>query len=212
VRVLGHELNNSLTPIHSIAGSLRSLLDCEPLPSDWKHDAQRGLDVISGRAEALSRFMAAYARLARLPPPRFVTVDVAAWVRRVVSLETRLAVAVAAGPEAAIRGDSDQLDQLLINLLGNAVDAALETRGGVAIGWKQTGRHLEIWIEDEGPGLANTTNLFVPFFTTKAGGSGIGLLLSRQIAEGHGGSLTLENREWGCGCVARLRLPTSATK
>ncbi len=210
VRVLGHELNNSLTPIHSIAGSLRSLLDREPLASDWKHDAQRGLEVISGRAEALSRFMGAYARLAKLPPPRFATVDVAAWIRRVVSLETRIAVTVEAGPEAAIRGDSDQLDQLLINLLGNAVDAAIETGGGVAIGWKQTGRHLEIWIEDEGPGLANIANLFVPFFTTKAGGSGIGLLLSRQIAEGHGGSLTLENHESGCGCVARLRLPAGA--
>ncbi len=207
VRVLGHELNNSLTPIHSIAGSLRSLLDREPLASDWKHDAQRGLEVISGRAEALSRFMGAYARLAKLPPPRFASVDVAAWIHRVVSLETRLVVAVTAGPNAAIRGDSDQLDQLLINLLGNAVDAALETKGGVTIGWKQTGFHLEVWIEDEGPGLANIGNLFVPFFTTKAGGSGIGLLLSRQIAEGHGGSLTLENRELGSGCVARLRLP-----
>jgi two-component system nitrogen regulation sensor histidine kinase NtrY len=212
VRVLGHELNNSLTPINSIAGSLRSLVDREPLPTDWKHDAQRGLDVISGRAQALSRFMAAYARLAKLPPPRFVTVDVAAWIRRIVSLETRLEVKVIAGPEITIRGDSDQLDQLLINLLGNAVDAALETRGGVAIGWKQTGRHLEVWIEDEGPGLANIANLFVPFFTTKAGGSGIGLLLSRQIAEGHGGQLTLDNRTSGSGCEARLRLPLGTGK
>jgi two-component system, NtrC family, nitrogen regulation sensor histidine kinase NtrY len=121
-------------------------------------------------------------------------------------------VRIIAGPEIAIRGDSDQLDQLLINLLGNAADAALETGGGVTIGWKRTRAHLEVWIEDEGPGLSNTSNLFVPFFTTKSGGSGIGLVLSRQIAEGHGGQLTLENRASGLGCEARLRLPVGATR
>ncbi len=206
VRVLGHELNNSLAPIQSIAGSLRKLLDRDPRPDDWLEDARRGLSVIETRSEALSRFLAAYARLAKLPPPRLAEVDVAAWVERVVRLETRLAVRLAAGPPVKIRADRDQLDQLLINLVNNAVEASIETGGGVEIGWaKQAGR-LELWVRDEGPGLADSGNLFVPFFTTKAAGSGIGLVLSRQIAEGHGGTVTLETRTPGPGCEARVRL------
>ncbi|MFL6207303.1 MAG: sensor histidine kinase [Pyrinomonadaceae bacterium] len=207
VRVLGHELNNSLAPIKSIAGSLGSLLGRSPRPTDWDEDMRRGLTVIEDRSAALARFMQAYAHLARLPPPRFRPLDVGAWVRRIVALETRLSVQVQAGPELIIQGDEDQLDQLLINLLRNAVDAALETGGGVRVSWGQTATHLNIWIEDEGPGLSNTANLFVPFFTTKPGGSGIGLVLSRQIAEAHGGTLTLANRRNAQGCEARLRLP-----
>jgi two-component system nitrogen regulation sensor histidine kinase NtrY len=207
VRVLGHELNNSLAPIRSIAGSLESLLGREPRPIDWDDDMRRGLAVIAARAEALSRFMEAYARLARLPQPRFQSLNVGAWVRRVVGLETRLDVKVIPGPEVTIQADGDQLDQLLINLLHNAVDAALETDGDVTVSWARNGTHLEVFVEDEGPGLSNTANLFVPFFTTKPKGSGIGLVLCRQIAEAHGGTLSLENRETGTGCQAQLRLP-----
>jgi signal transduction histidine kinase len=134
-------------------------------------------------------------------------VEVSAWIRRVAGLETRLGVSVSAGPEITIQADGDQLDQLLINLVHNAVDAALETGGGVRMGWQATNGKLEVWVEDDGPGISNTTNLFVPFFTTKPSGSGIGLVLSRQIAEAHGGSLQLENRSAGRGCEARLRLP-----
>jgi len=122
-------------------------------------------------------------------------------------LETRISVEVAAGPEITIRADGDQLEQLLINLIRNAVDASIETGGRVRVGWRRRIGQVELWVEDEGPGLSNTGNLFVPFFTTKPGGSGIGLVLSRQIAEAHGGSLTLENRLNGHGCEARLRLP-----
>jgi two-component system nitrogen regulation sensor histidine kinase NtrY len=168
---------------------------------------QRGLAVIAARAEALSRFMEAYARLARLPQPRFQTLNVSAWVKRVVGLETRLDVTVIPGPEVMIQADGDQLDQLLINLLYNAVDAALETSGGVSVRWARNGTHLDVFVEDEGPGLSNTANLFVPFFTTKPKGSGIGLVLCRQIAEAHGGTLSLENRRTGLGCQAQLRLP-----
>ena len=207
VRVLGHELNNSLAPIKSIAGSLESLLTREPRPIDWDEDMQRGLTVISARAEALSRFMEAYSRLARLPQPRFAPLNVAAWIERAVGLETRLNVAVAPGPDIQIQADGDQLDQMLINLLHNAVDAALEQGGGVRVAWTRNGSHLDVIIEDEGPGLSNTANLFVPFFTTKPAGTGIGLVLSRQIAEAHGGSLSLENRLTGPGCRAHIRLP-----
>ncbi|HZT33757.1 MAG TPA: ATP-binding protein [Bryobacteraceae bacterium] len=207
VRVLGHELNNSLTPIKSIAGSLASLLARRPLPEDWEEDTRRGLAVISTRSEALSRFIGAYARLAKLPRPQFQPLEIGAWVERVVRLETRLRVGIEPGPETTVHGDPDQLEQVLINLLRNAADASLPTGGAVEVGWSRNGAHLEVWVRDEGPGLSNTANLFVPFFTTKPGGSGIGLVLSRQIAEAHGGTLTLENRPHPPGCIARLRLP-----
>ena len=207
VRVLGHELNNSLTPIKSIAGSLENLVSRETLPPDWQDDMIRGLAVISSRSEALSRFIGAYARLAKLPRPTLAPFEVTPWIRRVVGMETRLHVDVQPGPNLVIHGDADQLEQVLINLLRNATDAALETHGGVRVGWRKNATYVEIRVEDDGPGLSNTGNLFVPFFTTKPGGSGIGLVLSRQIAEAHGGALTLENRREGSGCEAKLRLP-----
>jgi nitrogen fixation/metabolism regulation signal transduction histidine kinase len=207
VRVLGHELNNSLTPIKSIAASLNGLTFQDPPPPDWKEDMQRGLGVIVTRAAALNRFLDAYSRLARLPRPQLEPLGVGPLIKRVVTLETRLEIGLIAGPEITIRADGDQIEQLLINLLRNAVDASLETGGGVNVGWSKLRSIVEIWVADEGPGLSNTSNLFVPFFTTKPGGSGIGLVLSRQIAEAHGGTLILENRENGPGCKARLRLP-----
>jgi signal transduction histidine kinase len=133
--------------------------------------------------------------------------DAGEWIRQAVSLETRQRVVLVPGPRVAFPGDPDQLSQLLINLIRNAVDAALETGGGVTLGWRKDGSYLEVWVEDDGPGLPTTSNLFVPFFTTKPGGSGIGLVLSRQIAEAHGGALTLENRKAAKGCAATLRIP-----
>jgi PAS domain S-box-containing protein len=206
VRVLSHEINNSLAPIKSIAGSLQTLLDRANRPPDADDDIRRGLAVIGGRSEALIRFMSAYARLARLPAPQRTPLDVGAWIRRVASLETRLPVRIIGGPSVTIRADGDQLDQLLINLVRNAVDAALETGGGVCIRWIRQNGTVSIIVEDEGPGLPSSANLFVPFFTTKPQGSGIGLVLSRQIAEAHGGSLHLENRSSGRGCIATFRL------
>ena len=209
IRVLGHELNNSLAPIRSIASSLDRLLTREPHPDDWLEDMHSGLAIIGNRGEALSRFMEGYSRLSHLPPPNPQPLHVGTWIHRVANLETRLKVPVTEGPELVIQADGDQLDQLLINLLRNGVDAAAATGGGVNVGWMRSGTQLEVWVSDEGPGLPNTGNLFVPFFTTKPHGSGIGLVLSRQIAEAHGGSLTLANRTDRQGCRAILRLPVS---
>ena len=206
IRVLGHELNNSLAPIKSMAGTLAGLLARDPRPADLDVDLHDGLEVITNRAESLSRFMAAYSRLARLPQPQLAATPLTPLMRRVAALETRLQVAVDRGPEVTVRADGDQIEQLLINLVRNAADAALETTGGVRIGWRLRPGQLEVWVRDEGQGLSNPENAFVPFYTTKPGGTGIGLVLCRQIAEAHGGTVTLENRPRG-GCEARLRLP-----
>jgi two-component system nitrogen regulation sensor histidine kinase NtrY len=207
VRVLGHEMNNSLAPIKSIAGSLESLLRREPPPEDWQDDARSGLKSIATRADSLSRFMQAYARLAKLPPPQKEQLNLGELIRRVASLEMRLSVEIRSGAELSIPADGAQLEQLLINILQNAVDASLETNGNVSIGWREVGDCVEVFVQDEGPGIMNSTNLFVPFFTTKPTGSGIGLTLSRQIAEAHNGSLTLANRSGRSGAEALLRLP-----
>ncbi len=207
VRVLGHEMNNSLAPIKSIAGSLESLLRREPPPADWQDDARSGLKSIATRADSLSRFMQAYARLAKLPPPQKEQLNLGELIRRVASLEMRLSVEVRSGAELSIPADGAQLEQLLINILQNAVDASLETNGKVSIGWREVGDCVEVFVQDEGPGIMNSTNLFVPFFTTKPTGSGIGLALSRQIAEAHNGSLMLANRSGRSGAEALLRLP-----
>jgi two-component system, NtrC family, nitrogen regulation sensor histidine kinase NtrY len=207
IRVLSHEINNSLTPIGSIADTLQDLFHRDPPPPDRDEDVRDGLAIIARRAGALRRFMTSYARLAHLPSPRRQRLDVGAWIERVVRLETRADVAVRAGPAVAVEADEDQLDQVLINLLQNAVDAAAETGGRVEVGWEARDGQLAIWVADEGPGLASTANLFVPFFTTKPHGSGIGLALSRQIAEAHQGSLEIENRQDRRGCRACLTLP-----
>ena len=200
-------MNNSLAPIKSIAGSLESLLRREPPPADWQDDARSGLKSIATRADSLSRFMQAYARLAKLPPPQKEQLNLGELIRRVASLEMRLSVEVRSGAELSIPADGAQLEQLLINILQNAVDASLETNGKVSIGWREVGDCVEVFVQDEGPGIMNSTNLFVPFFTTKPTGSGIGLALSRQIAEAHNGSLMLANRSGRSGAEALLRLP-----
>lgn|GEM_PF-54313 len=220
VRVLSHEINNSLAPVQSLAATLRALLERDvaeaaalagttPAAARAARDADlaEGLAVIEGRARSLGRFMSAYAKLARLPRPVRAPLDLGAAVRHAARLEPRLPVAVADGPPLTLRADAAQLEQMLINLVRNAADAALETGGGVRVTWSEREGAAEVRIEDDGPGLGDTSNLFVPFFTTKPEGSGIGLVLSRQIAEAHGGRLELTNRPGARGCVAVVRLP-----
>jgi nitrogen fixation/metabolism regulation signal transduction histidine kinase len=213
VRVLGHELNNSLAPIKSIAGSLTTMLKSPQRAADWEDDMRGGLEIIAARAESLVRFMQAYARLARLPPPTSAPCALGPLLRRSVALETRAPVQVVDGPDVTVACDAAQVEQAIINLVKNAAEAVAEQRAagrsaaGVRLSWRKIPHAVEIAIEDDGPGIAQTTNLFVPFFTTKPEGSGIGLVLCRQIAENHGGTLTLANRPDAPGCVATLRLP-----
>jgi signal transduction histidine kinase len=211
VRVLSHEINNSLTPIKSISHSLRRIVDKTPdVPRTT--EVQQGLSLIEERSGALGRFLRSYAQLARLPKPNPKPLEVADLVHRIVDLEKRRPVAIEPSPPVKLVADSDQIEQLVINVLRNAVDAAQETGGHVSIGWKRAGDWFELHIDDEGKGLSDTSNLFVPFFTTKPNGSGIGLALSRQIAEAHGGTMALENRTPLVGCRATLRLPLGGAR
>ncbi|MFZ0320481.1 MAG: ATP-binding protein [Candidatus Sulfotelmatobacter sp.] len=227
IRVMGHELNNSLAPIKSIAGSLSARLSTTNLDPEHRQDFERGLSIIEARAASLNRFLQAYRQLAQMPAPVLQPCALLPLVRRVAALETRVNVNVIAGPEIILKADPDQLEQMLINLLRNAAEAMLEpavrednsigsnnnknvsVKSGqpVALTWKVTDKDVILSIEDNGPGLMNPGNVFVPFYTTKPGGSGIGLVLSRQISEAHGGSLELTNRPNRRGCAVRITLP-----
>ena len=221
IRVLGHEINNSLTPIKSIAGSLRSQLARVGANAETEEDFARGLDVIEDRAESLNRFLQAYRELMGLPAPKLRPVSLGGVVNRVAQLETRVSVAVETSTDLTIVADPDQLAQAMINLVRNATEAALSVEKGlrvmktpviedpprVRIAWETSPDEVIVSIVDNGPGLSNKSNLFVPFYTTKPGGTGIGLVLAQQIALGHSGSVELANRVDGRGCQATLRLP-----
>lgn len=225
IRVIGHELNNSLAPIKSIAGSLNARLSATNLDAEHRRDFERGLEIIENRVASLNRFLQAYRRLAQMPPPLLRECSISTLVKRVTLLEDRVNVMAVPGPEVLITADSDQLEQMLINLLRNAAEAVLESAaaksngsGSVAgesgspiiLTWSLDKNNVVLTVEDSGPGLMNPSNAFVPFYTTKPNGSGIGLLLSRQICEAHGGSLELTNRTGKQGCVATVVLPKTS--
>jgi nitrogen fixation/metabolism regulation signal transduction histidine kinase len=221
IRVLGHELSNSLAPIKSIAGSLISRLS--GVDPEIRTDLHRGLEIIESRSASLQRFLDAYRKLAQMPAPNLKDVPLAPLVARVAALETRLNVGVQAGPDITFSADPDQLEQMLINLIRNAADAVLsgagsypdkipEDKTGVQVRWQANAREVTLEIEDEGPGLLNPSNLFTPFYTTKPNGSGVGLVLCRQIAEAHEGSIAIGNRPKGSGCVVKVVLPIHLTK
>jgi nitrogen fixation/metabolism regulation signal transduction histidine kinase len=210
IRVLGHELSNSLAPIKSIAGSLLARVDHMEGEDATLHDFRRGLGVVESRADALHRFVQSYRLLAQLPPPRLRPVPLAPLLERVVLLEQRLPVQLDPGPAATLHADPDQLEQMFINLLANAVDASLANGSRpVRATWRIAEASAQIVIEDSGLGIANVENLFVPFYTTKPAGSGVGLALAQQIARAHGGEIRLVNREDAPGARAIVRLPVA---
>ena len=213
IRVLGHEINNSLTPIKSIAGSLRGrLTSLHTVDNDRDFDS--GLEVIENRAESLNRFLQAYRQLMGLPAPKLAPVSLAALIDRVARLETRITVTVVHADDVTLKVDADHIQQALINLTRNAAEAALSPDAvsdgppRVKIEWERTAGEVVIAITDNGTGLTNAGNLFVPFYTTKPSGTGIGLVLAQQIAQAHRGSVQLTNRNDGeIGCRAELKLP-----
>ncbi len=210
LRVLSHEINNSLSPIITIAGAHEKLISEGRLDASTLPDVVEGLDVIGRRASGLLRFLGPFAKLTRLPSPTWAPLSAASLLRRVAALETRLTVVVEGPGDPTLVADRDQLEQLLVNLVRNGVDAALTGGGHVTLRWQVAATNLVVEVEDDGPGLASDANLFVPFFTTKPLGSGIGLVLSRAIAESHGGSVDLTRRVAGPGCIARVVLPLDA--
>ena len=208
IRVLGHELSNSLAPIKSIAGSLLARVDAMDGEEDTLHDFRRGLSVVESRADALHRFVQSYRLLAQLPPPHLKMVGLGPLLERVTLLEQRLRVELESGPSVMLHADPDQLEQMFINLLANAVDATLANHArSVEVSWRVTDSTAAVTIDDSGLGIANTENLFVPFYTTKPKGSGVGLALAQQIARAHGGEIRLINRDDGNGARATIRLP-----
>jgi len=211
IRVLGHELSNSLAPIKSIAGSLLARVDNMQGEDATLRDFRRGLGVVESRADSLHRFVQSYRLLAQLPPPQFKHVEVGPLLERLVLLEQRLPVVLEMGPPLILDADPDQLEQMFINLLRNAVDASLANGAQpVRAFWRRDDTALMVTIEDRGMGIANAENLFVPFYTTKPAGSGVGLALAQQIARAHGGEISLVNREDGEGARATVRLPLVA--
>ncbi len=210
IRVLGHELSNSLAPIKSIAGSLLARVDRIEGDESTLRDFRRGLGVVESRADALHRFVQSYRLLAQLPPPQMKTVELEPLLERVAMLEQRVPIKLDAGPAATLHADPDQLEQMFINLLANAVDASLANGAKpVRIGWRLDESGIVVAIEDRGLGIANAENLFVPFYTTKPAGSGVGLALAQQIARAHGGEISLMNREDHEGARAIVRLPVT---
>lgn len=210
LRVLSHEINNSLAPIGSLADTLRRILpvDEQPLDAPRRADMVRGLEVIEKRSVALQRFVGGYARLARLPAPRRAEVRLAPLASRVCGLMGTARVQLEGDDELQVLADADQLEQVLINLVRNALEAGGEEE--VVLRWRADGGHARIEVVDRGPGPPPGDNLFVPFFTTKPGGSGIGLVLSRQIVEAMEGTLVLEPGADGRGAVAMVVLPSGA--
>jgi two-component system nitrogen regulation sensor histidine kinase NtrY len=178
------------------------------------------------RSASLQRFLEAYRKLAQMPKPNLKDVPLGALVSRVAALEMRVKVCVREGPEIIFQADPDQLEQMLINLIRNAADAVLENTSAatkkpceqgtlsqmadVVVRWDTDAAQVMLAIEDEGPGLLNPANVFTPFYTTKPNGSGVGLVLCRQIAEAHGGSIEISNRQGSHGCLVKVVLPRSA--
>lgn len=206
LRVLSHEVNNSMAPITSMADTLARLLPPAgaALEGSLRDDMREGLRLIEQRSQSLQRFLGGYARLARLPAPRISPFPLRPLCERLQRLmDETLALEIEDG--LWLHADADQTEQVLINLVRNAMES-----GGTAPVRLQARAEAErccIRIIDDGAGLPSSDNLFVPFFTTKPGGSGIGLVLSRQIIEAQNGTLTLRAGSGGRGVVAEAILP-----
>ncbi len=204
IRVLGHELNNSLASLISVSQTLLTRLN-DDKNEKWHSHFNKALNLIHERSGSLLRFTDSYTRLAKLPDPELKQVELLSTFNKLSELVTGSFTTPNTKP-LYIQADQAQLEQLLINLMKNAVEAGSPEQT-VKVQWQQYQQGIRLQIIDSGIGLPSSDNLFVPFYTTKKHGTGIGLFLCRQIAEAHNGSLQLLNREDGQGCIAELWLP-----
>lgn len=205
IRVISHEVNNSLTPITSLCQTLTGILAKSGNEADA--DVRLGLSVIAERAKGLQDFISVYARLARLPEPNRVLFPAAVLAGKLQRIFAGQALEIVPFPDVAVFGDPVHLEQALINLIKNGLEANPAGASAVLLSCRLRDGQCEFQIADHGAGIGNPDNLFVPFYTTKTEGAGIGLILCRQIAAKHHGHVSLENRTDGPGAVARLILP-----
>ena len=186
IRVLGHELNNSLTPIISLTNSLKKRI-LKGVVDEVQEESIEALDIISNRASGMNRFVSDYARLAKLPKPNRQSLNLSECLHRVEQLLSIGNLTIKQQTDVRIMADRDQIEQLFINIIKNAAQAVEAASGTILLHWERESTDVVVYVDDNGPGIEKMDNLFVPFFSTKPGGSGIGLVLSRQIAEGNGG-------------------------
>ncbi|MDR7091259.1 sensor histidine kinase [Cellvibrio fibrivorans] len=211
VRVISHEINNSLSPIASISQTLQRLLERDAQYADVIGNLREGLGIISERAKGLSQFVDSYKQLAKLPEPQTQPLSIRPLVEKIVALFNHQPITIEAERDFILQLDPVQFEQVLINLIKNAVEStALANPNNpgstIAIRWAVSRQFFKLDICDQGSGISNPDNLFVPFYSTKKQGSGIGLVLCRQIIEAHNGRLTLSNQNAG-GCCASIELP-----
>ena len=210
IKVISHEVNNSLYPISSISQTLTKLVNQHPLDHDWQTDITDGLTVIGERANNLTDFIKRYAKIARLPEPNKQVFSISNLIAHTSILKTNsndIVIDVNSDKNMQIFADQAMIEQVLINLLKNAIEAGAP----VTLSWAEDKQSQWLKITDNGPGISNPANLFVPFYSTKANGSGIGLVLCQQILDKHQGSLNIDNQSEG-GCRVLVTLPIISQK
>ncbi|QLE85802.1 PAS domain-containing protein [Shewanella sp. Scap07] len=211
LRVLSHEINNSLAPIASISATLTRFTEanCANLPSELNSDLQNGLGVIQERANSLNEFIQSYQQLAKVPPPEKTLFNLEKLVQSITPLFDNIQLRTANGP-IDIYADEVQLKQVLVNLIKNARESMASLPDGkVIICLHRHSSAIEIQVIDSGCGISNMDNIFVPFYTTKEKGTGIGLVLSRQLVVNNGGDLDIRNNDNGIGAQANIYFPTN---
>ena len=215
IRILSHEINNAMTPLKTTAGSMNRILKKDALPQNWRENFLEGIQIIDQRVDNLTRLVSSYAQVSRLPQPNKKQFSLKPLLLRVqASFQPQnIQLQLASELDIELKADAAQLEQVLINLLKNSLeankangknDADTET---VLIHAKANAEQLTMTLRDNGAGIENLDNLFIPYFTTKVTGNGIGLFVSRQIIEAHGGSIDLRNRKDHQGCIATICLP-----
>lgn len=213
IRVISHEINNSLAPIASMSESLRKQVRNREQDAQLAQELDEGLGIVQGRSEALSEFLARYREIVGLREPAYGVVALPGCVEGLARLFPQATI-VLKGEALQFTADVAQFQQLMINLVKNAVEAqeSSEPSGQITMSWQQEGRFACISVADEGQGVQNPENLFVPLYSTKKQGQGIGLVLCKEIVEAHGGSISLANRRDRQGCVVLVKLPLAPSE